>query len=72
MIKSRFVSAFAVAALVGIAACQAEEEPLVEETVIEEPALEQPAPAPVEPAPAEGELLAPDTAVEATEGEHSM
>lgn len=51
MIKNRFLSAFALAALVGMAACESQ-EPAAEP--ISEPAVEEPIaePAPVEVAPA--------------------
>lgn len=49
MLKNRFLAAFAVAGLVGLAACGAEEEG---DVLIEEPVVEEPAPAPtIEPAP---------------------
>lgn len=60
MLKNRFVAALAMAGLVSFAACEAEEEPVVEEPVVEEPVV-----APVEPvAPA----VAPEAGVAPAEG----
>lgn len=62
MIKNRFFSVVAAAALVGFAACQAEEP--AEDVVVEEPVAEQPAgELPVEAAP-----VVIDSAAPAVEG----
>lgn len=63
MIKNRFLSAFALAALVGMAACESQ-EPAAEP--VAEPALEEPIaePAPVDVAPVP---VAPETETEPTD-----
>lgn len=61
MLKNRFLSIFAATALIGLAACEAEEaevEPVAEETVVTEPVVAEPVvtePA-VAPAPGAAEI----------------
>ncbi|MEX2582540.1 MAG: hypothetical protein WD766_04675 [Gemmatimonadota bacterium] len=55
----KFIAAFALAGMVGLSACAADDEP----QIIEEPVIEEPAPAPIvtEPAPAVTDTMMMDT-----------
>jgi hypothetical protein len=54
----KLITAFALAGALGLAACEAEEEPAV---IIEEPVVEQPAPPPAVPEPAPADTMQADT-----------